>query len=190
MKRFKKHALGALMLTASFASAAAAGPDDSRRLSFHNVHTGEDVSVTYYKNGAYDTREMQRMNHFMRDYRTSEQHAIDPRLLDIVHHIKKEIQQTRPNFEPVFEVISGYRSSETNEGLRSTGAKVAKSSQHSEGTAMDIRVNGIPLQEVRDSAWCQQRGGVGYYPETHNNFVHVDTSRVRFWPAQNPKWRC
>jgi uncharacterized protein YcbK (DUF882 family) len=48
-----------------------------------------------------------------------------------------------------------------------------------EGKAIDIRLPGIKLSTVRDSALGLARGGVGYYPGS--DFVHVDTGRVRVW---------
>jgi uncharacterized protein YcbK (DUF882 family) len=35
------------------------------------------------------------------------------------------------------------------------------------------------LEELRDTAWAMQCGGVGYYAKS--GFVHVDTGRVRRW---------
>ena len=56
---------------------------------------------------------------------------------------------------------------------------VAKRSLHMDGQAIDIRVSGVPLADLRDAAWSLQAGGVGYYPR--EQFVHVDTGPVRHW---------
>jgi uncharacterized protein YcbK (DUF882 family) len=48
-----------------------------------------------------------------------------------------------------------------------------------EGKAIDIRLPGVALTQVRDRALGLARGGVGYY--AGSNFVHVDTGRVRAW---------
>jgi uncharacterized protein YcbK (DUF882 family) len=45
--------------------------------------------------------------------------------------------------------------------------------------AIDIRLNDIPLKQLRRAALDARSGGVGYYPDS--NFVHVDTGRVRAW---------
>jgi uncharacterized protein YcbK (DUF882 family) len=48
-----------------------------------------------------------------------------------------------------------------------------------QGMAMDIRVPGVELGQVRKAALALGRGGVGYYPQS--DFVHVDVGRVRQW---------
>jgi uncharacterized protein YcbK (DUF882 family) len=47
------------------------------------------------------------------------------------------------------------------------------------GKAIDIRVPGVPLVELRKAATSLKLGGVGFYPDS--NFVHVDVGRVRHW---------
>ena len=77
-------------------------------------------------------------------------------------------------------MISGYRDPQTNERLRKTrGGGVAKRSLHMEGQAIDVRLPGVPLAELRDAAISLKAGGVGYYPK--DQFIHVDTGRVRTW---------
>ena len=48
-----------------------------------------------------------------------------------------------------------------------------------EGKAIDVRLPGVPLAELRDAAKSLAAGGVGYYPS--EQFVHIDTGRVRSW---------
>ena len=48
-----------------------------------------------------------------------------------------------------------------------------------EGKAIDLRLPGVPLADLRDAALASRVGGVGYYP--HDKFVHVDTGDVRSW---------
>ena len=79
-----------------------------------------------------------------------------------------------------YHIISGYRGPLTNARLRSTrGGGVAKRSLHMEGKAIDVRLPGVPLAELRDAALSLKAGGVGYYPR--DQFVHIDTGRVRAW---------
>jgi uncharacterized protein YcbK (DUF882 family) len=47
------------------------------------------------------------------------------------------------------------------------------------GKAIDVRVPGVDLVRVRDTARRLRIGGVGYYPAS--DFVHVDVGRVRYW---------
>jgi uncharacterized protein YcbK (DUF882 family) len=41
---------------------------DTRTLSFHHVHTGEDLTVTFKRNGRYDDAALAKLNWFMRDW--------------------------------------------------------------------------------------------------------------------------
>ena len=47
------------------------------------------------------------------------------------------------------------------------------------GMAIDIRIPGCELSELRRAALSLHAGGVGYYPKS--NFVHVDVGRIRTW---------
>jgi uncharacterized protein YcbK (DUF882 family) len=46
-----------------------------------------------------------------------------------------------------------------------------------------VRLKGITPERLRDLARALNRGGVGYYPDSNPKaaFVHVDTSRPRYW---------
>jgi uncharacterized protein YcbK (DUF882 family) len=56
---------------------------------------------------------------------------------------------------------------------------VAKHSLHMVGNAIDVRLPGVPLTELRDAALSLRQGGVGFYPS--EQFVHLDTGPVRRW---------
>lgn len=187
--------LGLSALTTSFSTAALPAAQrvtlPERSLSFYNLHTEERLTVTYWRNGAYDAEGMRQAAYILRDHRRNEQTAPDPALLDTLHDIRARLKRLYPQNAMEFQVISGYRAAETTDELRRQGMAVARDkSQHQTGGAMDFRIEGVPLRVLRDTAWCMQRGGVGYYAETHNNFVHVDTGRVRFWPASTNRWAC
>jgi uncharacterized protein YcbK (DUF882 family) len=78
-----------------------------------------------------------------------------------------------------FQVISGYRSPKTNRLLRAKSKGVAKRSLHMQGKAIDIRLPGIDIGQLRQAAISLQAGGVGLYRKS--NFIHLDTGRVRYW---------
>jgi hypothetical protein len=62
---------------------------------------------------------------------------------------------------------------------------VAKRSLHMDGKAIDVRLPGVPLADLRDAALSLGMGGVGFYPR--EQFVHVDTGPVRRWKIRrNP----
>ncbi len=146
----------------------------ARTLRFENLHTGERLSATYWSDGRYLDDELRQIGRVLRDHRTGETHAIDRRLLDLLHRLHESLEADRP-----FQVISGYRSPTTNEMLAHASGGVARNSLHTVGAAIDIRVQGRSLVQLRDAALRLRKGGVGFYPRS--DFVHVDVGRVRSW---------
>jgi uncharacterized protein YcbK (DUF882 family) len=63
--------------------------------------------------------------------------------------------------------------------LSSRSNGVATRSLHMQGKAIDIRLPGHALTDLRKAVLSLQSGGVGYYPKS--NFLHIDTGRVRQW---------
>jgi uncharacterized protein YcbK (DUF882 family) len=114
------------------------------------------------------------VNWFLRDFRTGGVHDIDPGVLDILTKVHQMTGGSRP-----FDVISGYRSPETNAMLRLRSKEVASGSLHQVGKAIDVRLPGVALTKVRNAGLALGLGGVGYY--RRSNFVHLDTGRVRRW---------
>ncbi len=167
-------ALSATLPALGLPGSAFARSVDSRELKFAHTHTGEHLAVEYFSGGTYLQDALATVNHFLRDFRTSEVHSIDPGLLDLLHGLTDLTGSTQP-----FQVISGYRSPATNEMLRHRSEGVAAGSLHMKGQAIDIRLPDVPLATLRKAALAVGRGGVGYYPAS--DFVHVDTGRVRTW---------
>ena len=148
--------------------------ESRRSLSFFNIHTAEHLSVCYHENGGYQPEALASINHLLRDYRTDETRPIDPQLLDILYQLRRKTGQVEP-----FHVISGYRSPKTNAMLRRRTTGVAKSSLHTKGKAIDIRLPGCATSRLRDLCIEMRAGGVGYYGRS--DFVHLDTGRIRSW---------
>lgn len=163
-----------LAAAGSVASSAFARGTDRRALTFVHTHTGESLTALYVQDGSYQSDCLARVNHFLRDFRTGEVHAIDPALLDVLFDL-----QVLANREDSFQIISAYRSSATNSRLRRKSSGVAEHSLHMDGKALDIRLSGYPTHKLRELALSLRRGGVGYYASS--DFLHVDTGRVRFW---------
>ena len=146
----------------------------ARRLSFDNLHTGERLSAVYWEDGTYVRDATRQINWVLRDFRANEVHPIEPRLLDLLYTLTAMVPAGAP-----YEVISGYRSPKTNAMLASHSDGVAAHSLHMQGMAIDVRVPGILLAQLRDRARSLRGGGVGYYPRS--DFVHIDVGRVRTW---------
>jgi uncharacterized protein YcbK (DUF882 family) len=144
-------------------------------ISLQNLHTGEELrNLVYQADGEYLPDSLERLNWLLRDYRTDEVQQIDPSLFDMVHAINTRLCSTEP-----VQVISGYRSPETNEMLRRQNSGVARHSLHVKGMALDIRMTGCSLIQLKKAAKSLRVGGVGYYPKSQ--FVHIDTGPVRYW---------
>ena len=165
------------MLGANDALQNASAEGDTRTLSFHHVHTGEDITITFKRNGRYDDTALKRLDWFMRDWRKEQSTHMDPHLFDLLWEAYREVGATQP-----IDVVCGYRSPETNSMLRARSSGVAQFSQHINGQAMDFFIPGVPLEKIREIGLRLQRGGVGFYPTSGSPFVHMDTGTIRHWP--------
>ncbi len=146
--------------------------EKTESLSFYHTHTHESLTVNF--NDLSNTEAIEQIHVFLRDFRTGDVHPIDEKLLKLLFRIKKASRS-----HGTFEVISAYRSPETNKALRKKSSGVAKKSLHLLGQAIDVRLSDLRTRSLRDIACSMQKGGVGYYPKS--DFVHLDTGRVRQW---------
>lgn len=171
-----------LMLSAGAATAlmmpglarAALTDGTARELAFRNLHTGETLRAAYWDGGQYQPDALAEINRILRDHRTGEVYPMERDLLNLLADLKRELGTKQP-----FEIISGYRSPKTNAKLAAASNGVAKRSLHMRGMAVDIRVPGVELPTLRDTAIAMKRGGVGYYAKS--GFIHVDVGRFRTW---------
>lgn len=145
-----------------------------RSLSFYNLHTDERLRATYWADGQYIPEALREIDRVLRDFRTGDVHAMDRKLLDLLVALHARMETREP-----FAVISGYRSPKTNAMLADASSGVARRSLHMDGKAIDVRIPGRKLADLRKAAVALRMGGVGYYPRS--DFVHVDTGRVRAW---------
>jgi uncharacterized protein YcbK (DUF882 family) len=145
-----------------------------RRAFVHNLHTGEMLNTVYWEGGKYVPGALAEAMRVMRDWRNGQEHAMDPRLFDLLHAIQARLEVNRP-----FQLVSGYRSPATNASLHAESGEVAAHSQHLLGKASDIRIEGVDLNHLHRAAVSLKAGGVGLYPVS--DFVHVDVAAVRQW---------
>jgi uncharacterized protein YcbK (DUF882 family) len=153
---------------------------DTRTITMHHLHTDEDITITFKRDGRYDDAALEKLNWFLRDWRRGEQTKMDPHLIDLIWEVQREAGGKEP-----IQVVCGYRSPQTNAMLRHRSAGVARFSQHMLGHAMDFYVPGVPLAELRAIGLRLQRGGVGFYPTSGSPFVHMDTASIRMWPRMS-----
>jgi uncharacterized protein YcbK (DUF882 family) len=174
-RQFIKTGLVALSsVTFSPLSSASLLVSSPRSLQMSNIHTGEKLHTEYFNGHTYQLTELQKINSLCRDFRRNETINMDKGLFDQLSQIQRLI-----GCDNQVQIISGYRSPATNDMLRKKSGAVAKKSLHMQGRAIDFRLAGIPLVEVKKAAQSLKAGGVGYYPKS--DFVHIDTGHPRYW---------
>ncbi len=157
----------------------ATAENETRTLTFHHTHSGEDLNITFKRNGRYDEDALKQLNHYLRDWRTQDEIVMDRHLFDILWEVYRDVDGKQP-----IQIVSSFRSPATNAMLRHRSAHsgVARFSQHMLGHAMDFYIPGVPLEQIRYAGLRLQRGGVGFYPTSGSPFVHLDTGSIRHWP--------
>jgi len=165
----------------AFARLAPAEPADAavkipeRSIELFNTHTNETLNVVYKRGAEFDAAALAGLKNLLRDHRNGEVHDMDPRLYDQLHDLA-----LAAHCEPRYEIISGYRSPESNDKMSSRpGSGVAKKSLHMQGRALDVRLRHCTCADLRDLALAAKQGGVGYYQRS--DFVHIDTGAFRTW---------
>ena len=54
----------------------------------HNLHTGDSLQTVYFENGRYLPDAMSELMKAMRDWRSGEEHLMDPHLFDVMHALR------------------------------------------------------------------------------------------------------
>jgi uncharacterized protein YcbK (DUF882 family) len=134
-----------------------APPRPSGNVHLYSVNHRDEVKVNIYReDGAYDEEAITRLNHFVRARSAGTMRTIEPRLYELLSHIYDQFG------EKTLEFVSGFR-----DQPRAT-------SYHYLGSAMDMRVRGVSVRELRDFVKTLDTGGMGLglYPRV--GFIHVD----------------
>ena len=123
---------------------SAADPNDQAKVNIYN------------KDGSYNIEAMDELNHVLRCRRTDVEKLMDPQLLTYLSAVYDHF-----GGKPL-EVVSGYRNQRK------------LSSNHTKGTASDIRISGVGIKQIKAFAETLDRGGmgIGIYPVS--GFVHID----------------
>lgn len=115
--------------------------------------------------GKPDSKARARLARLLRDRETDEQTKPHIRLMRVLAYLADHF-----NGRAII-VVSAYRSEKNGTN---------GSSRHASGQAVDIRVEGVPNESLRDYCLTLDRVGVGYYPRS--GFVHVDVrDREVYW---------
>ncbi|MFM8330503.1 MAG: YcbK family protein [Candidatus Methylumidiphilus sp.] len=145
-----------------------------RRISLFNTNTREEWGFICSPQQNYDTNLLSDFSHFLRDHRTDEARIMDPALLDLLYAVT-----VLTGGRGEYNIISGYRTPETNQMLRKASHGVAEHSLHIQGKAIDLRTHDVSTRTIQQVALSLQQGGVGYYHSA--DFVHMDTGDIRSW---------
>ncbi|MBL4634839.1 MAG: YcbK family protein [Kofleriaceae bacterium] len=117
----------------------------------------EEVRVNIYdENGDFDDGALAKLDHEFRCRRTKELRAFDPRLYEMLSRIQDHFDGKR------IHLVSGFRF-QKNEGSR-----------HYHASAMDIRIPGVSIKEIRAYAASLDRGGMGIGIYPRSGFIHID----------------
>jgi uncharacterized protein YcbK (DUF882 family) len=157
---------------------------EMRVISLRHHWTREQLEVTYKIGGIYQSEALARIDHFMRDWRCGRSIQMDPKLIDLLYDIRQDL-----GGQGAIRVVSAYRSEGYNASLLRAGRTVDPNSQHTLGHAADVYFPGIRGEVARQAAIKRGVGGVGYYPFSAPQFVHVDTGPVRQWIETDPSQR-
>ena len=123
---------------------SAADPNDQAKVNIYNADR------------SYNIEAMDDLNHVLRCRRTDVEKLMDPQLLTILSAVYDHF-----GGKPL-EIVSGYRNQRK------------LSSNHTKGTASDIRISGVSIKQIKAFAETLDRGGmgIGIYPVS--GFVHID----------------
>lgn len=139
-------------------------------INLYNPHTHETAALRF--DDTITSQDWAAFCSITRDWRTNTAAQMDAGLLRWLKGLTEQLGEGSP-----FHLVSGYRTPATNSSLPGT----ATHSPHMDGKALDLRRTDVSTRTLRDAAFNLRLGGVGYYPELHNNFVHVDTNAWRTW---------
>ncbi|MBH24347.1 MAG: hypothetical protein CMH57_07845 [Myxococcales bacterium] len=136
------------------------------------INTGERKRVRLYDNkGRQRSAAVRQLTRVCRDHRRNRTRNMDRRLAAILYAIGQAYG--RP-----LHLVSGYRVPTRRDRRRRRRGKQA--SRHGSGEAADIRVPGVPPQELAYFIRANfERVGGGYYPTSE--FVHVDVRSTSYY---------
>ncbi|MDQ1812152.1 DUF882 domain-containing protein [Massilia sp. CCM 9210] len=152
-----------------------------RVLTLTRPQSGEKAKVLYWKDGQVIDSAYQELCHLMRDVNGKETAPIDPKLFETLWGTQAFI--ARYGIEEPLEILSGFRTSKSNDKLREAGVPAARQSLHIDGKAADIRIANLNADVLGGLVRSFRQGGVGYYYRSgpRGGWIHADTGLKRTW---------
>jgi uncharacterized protein YcbK (DUF882 family) len=144
--------------------------------------SGERAKLLYWKDGEVIESAYQQLCHLLRDVNGGGKTApIDPNLLETLWGTQAFV--ARYGMTAPLEILSGYRTAESNRRLREQGVPAARKSLHMDGKAADIRVPQFDASVLGGLVRSFRQGGVGFYyrSDARGGWIHADTGLQRTW---------
>lgn len=137
--------------------------------TLYRIWSGESMTVRLVDTrGRTRSTAQQQLREFLRPRESKKRKTPHARLLALLAQVSDHFGGR------ALHIVSGYRL---------PGGLTRDTSRHVAGEAIDFRIPGVPLTELRDYCSHFENVGVGYYPNTQ--FVHLD---VRRQPGRWTDW--
>ena len=152
-----------------------------RTLEVVRPASNEKAKLLYWKDGEVIDSAYQELCHLLRDVTGKKTAPIDPKLFETLWGTQAFI--ARYGIEQPLEILSGYRTPESNSRLREAGVPAARQSLHISGKAADIRVANLNSEVLGTLVRSFKQGGVGFYYRAgpRGGWIHADTGLQRTW---------
>jgi uncharacterized protein YcbK (DUF882 family) len=142
---------------ASAAAVAAAEAGKPVEVLLYDENAREQATVWIGRDGSVDDENAAAVRRLFRCRRTHKDKAIAPGTLAMLADIATRYPGHR------IEYVSAYRATSDE----------SKTSPHRAARAVDFRIRGVSLIEIRDYLWTTYREvGVGWYPK--EQYIHID----------------
>jgi uncharacterized protein YcbK (DUF882 family) len=143
--------------------------------------SGERAKLLYWKDGDIIDSAYQELCHILRDVNGKAVAPIDPKLLETLWGTQAFV--ARYGMVQPLEILSGYRTPESNNRLREAGVPAARQSLHIQGRAADIRLASLNEEVLGGLIRSFRQGGVGFYYRAgpRGGWIHADTGLKRTW---------
>ena len=143
--------------------------------------SGEKAELLYWKDGEIIEPAYQELCHLLRDVQGKVTVEMDPKLLELLWATQAFV--ARYGMNAPLEILSGYRTKDTNSRLIEQGIPAARKSLHMEARAADIRIANLDSEVLGGLIRSFRQGGVGFYyrQSAHGGWIHADTGLQRTW---------
>lgn len=133
--------IGGLISMCPIAAMAGTGRGAYRSVALRNISTDEALNLVYWESGRYVPESLREINHILRDYRTGQTAPIKVRLVDLLCAMQRRIGTSK-----AINIVSGYRSPETNAMLRRENAASRRTATTFPGWRWTSRYPDTPLR--------------------------------------------